>query len=189
MLIFPFILKELPFFFCPKSPFLMKHIFPALAFDTLGSLRLSVHIPAKLLKVPHQAVSSAITLSLLVPGDCQGSEDRCCCGWELGELHSFPWTSRAPWAWAGSLFPQAILEQEDRPHVGGFEETSFWLSCFQLALGFQVLVLRQPGSFAPDRAGSHFMCLPDNASAALVWSRCLLGGCCLLVLSLPLIQL
>lgn len=184
MLIFPFILKELLFFFflCPKPPFLMKHIFPALALDTLGSLRLSVHIPAKL---PQGPVTSGFFCRHIEPVGSWGSSGL----WGQMLLWAGAWrvslfSMDITWAQAGSLFPPAILEQEDRPRVGGFEETSFWLSCSQLAFGCQVLVLRQP-----DGAGSRFMHLPDNASAALVWSRCSLGGCCLLVLSLLLIPL
>lgn len=141
MLIFPFILKELPFFSAQNLLFWWNTSFQLLLLILLVLLDCLSTSLQSCWRFPWQAVSSDITLSLFVPGDCQGSEDRCCCGWELGELHSFPWTSRAPWDWAGSLFPRAILEQEDRPRVGGFEEASFWLFCSQLALGFQVPVL------------------------------------------------
>lgn len=183
MHIFPFILKELPFFSAPN-----------LLFWWNTSFQLLLSVLSVLSDCPHPRKAAAGSpdkrFRHVEPVGSWGSSGL----WGQMLLWAGAWqvslfSMDITWARAGSLFPPAILEQEDRPRVGGFEETSFWLSCSQLALGFQVLVLRQPGSFAPEGAGSRFMPLPDNASAALVWSRCSLGGCCLLVLSLLLIPL
>lgn len=185
MHIFPFILKELPFFL-PQTSFSDEtHL--SSSCSRYSRFSQTVHIPAKL---PQGPLTSGFFCRHVEPVGSWGSSGL----WGQMLLWAGAWqvslfSMDITWARAGSLFPPAILEQEDRPRVGGFEETSFWLSCSQLAFGCQVLVLRQPGCFAPEGAGSRFMPLPDNASAALVWSRCSLGGCCLLVLSLLLIPL